>query len=121
MSTCKKVIMYFATQYSTCEFMCIRGRNNTRLLSVLNKSAEETDTDFNLTNIIIDYKERQREKILNKMKISFREKLIVKAGTQPKKKINKPIDKYYQIEGEMNLINETKKAVESYQGEMNNK
>ena len=81
MSTCKQVIMYFATQYSTCELLCIRGKTNTRLLSVLNKSTDEVDTDFNLTNLIVDYKERQREKILNKMKQAFREKLIFKAGT----------------------------------------
>ena len=72
--------MYLSTQYSTCEFLCVKGRNK-RLLSVLNKSTDEVDNDFNLTNIIIDYKERQREKILNKMKQVFREKLIVKAGT----------------------------------------
>ena len=114
MSFCKKVIMYFASQYSTCEFMCVRSRNNERLLSVLNKSAEETDTDFNLTNIIIDYKERQREKVLNTMKQVFREKLIVKAGTNAKNKMKILTDDNYNplesYPAETEQINDTRKA-----------
>jgi len=37
----------------------------------LEESIEKIDNDFNLVDIIIDYKERQKEKILTKMKTKF--------------------------------------------------
>ena len=41
---------------------------------------DKVDNDFNLTNIIIDYKERQREKVLTKMKSRFGELFVYRQG-----------------------------------------
>lgn len=43
---------------------------------MLEKSLDENENDFNLINLVIDYKERQREKALNKMQSKFKEKLV---------------------------------------------
>ena len=42
----------------------------------VDNSIDKVDNDFNLTNMIIDFKERQREKVLTKMRNKFRELFI---------------------------------------------
>ena len=46
-------------------------------MKILDKNFETLEADFNLTHMIIDYKERQREKIMIKMKENF-EKIFMK-------------------------------------------
>ena len=51
--------------------LTVRSSRQNRVFNVLEESIEKIDNDFNLTNVIIDYKERQKEKILVKMKSKF--------------------------------------------------
>ena len=39
-------------------------------------NAESLEIDFNLTNMIVDYKERQRDRILTKLREHLREKFV---------------------------------------------
>ena len=80
----QNLFMYFAQEFGCCEFLCVRTRNSKRLIGILNKSFDESADDFNLTNMIIDYKERQRERVLTRMKDVFRELFI----TNPQNEIN---------------------------------
>ena len=57
--------------------MVVRSKLQKRVKKVLDESSEKIDNDFNLTNVIIDYKERQREKIMGKMKKRFQDLFVV--------------------------------------------
>ena len=79
--------MYFAREYGCCEFLFVRTKTSKRMINILNKSIESAEDDFNLTNMIIDYKERQREKVLTRMKEVFRELFVINPNKDKKNMI----------------------------------
>ena len=81
--------MYFMTQYDFAARICIRSRENKRMIRVVNDSLEKTENDFNLTSMITEYKGRMQEKILNKMKSEWRDMFIVNKLNKMDKAIRK--------------------------------
>ena len=64
MSTYQRVKMYLASQYSIFERVALRSHQDKQLKESLDKCMNQSDFDFNLTSIILDYKERQRRFIM---------------------------------------------------------
>ena len=52
--------------------MCIRDKQSRRLHNIIGQYSDTVDCDFNLTEMIVDFKERQREKVLQKFRDGLR-------------------------------------------------
>ena len=78
MSTYQRVKMYLATQYDIFEKVVLRSNQDKQLKESLDKCMNQNDFDFNLTSLILDYKERQRKLLMDKFKKALYEKLIIK-------------------------------------------
>ena len=69
-----RVKYFFIQNYKCAEILCLRDKKSKRIKKILDKNFETTDVDFNLTHLILDYKERQRAIILEKMRANFHER-----------------------------------------------
>ena len=56
--------------------MCLRDKKSKRINSILEKNFESLEVDFNLTHLILDFRERQRANILEKMKSNFHDRFM---------------------------------------------
>ena len=64
-------------QYSCISFIFVRSEKSKRLKTVLEECSDKIENYFNLNNVIIDYEERQMEKLMKKMKKKFYELFVV--------------------------------------------
>ena len=55
--------MYLVQNYNCLEWFLLTDPTSKRLKNVIDQYFDKTDNDFNLTNMIIDFKERQQGKI----------------------------------------------------------
>ena len=63
----QRLKFFYMHNYKCCQFLCLRDKTTKRMKNILDKNFKTCNADFNLTHIIIDFKERQRAKILAKM------------------------------------------------------
>ena len=62
--------------------LTVCSKKQKRLKLLVDNSMDKVDNDFNLANLITDYKERQRDKALTKMRSRFRELFVRPIGME---------------------------------------